>query len=502
MVQGYYSLDEAAKVLGMAVDELNQMARERKIRAFADSGSWKFRQQDIEELRRTRQFGSDPEIRLADTPFSGGSADILDDDEDHVLSSDQPPRIASSDSAATIIGMKGTPRDSESDVRLELASDASGSDSDIRLVPDSSSGSLPEIDDDMLPIGEDVIRAPSDSDIRMTFEDSAMAPKKTVREAMDRTEEIELGDASEVPILPTSGKSKSDSREKASASSKGEDNFNLDDDLDGGFRLEGEEDLGVFDDSKFEVPVAKGKKDDSGSENDLSLGSDDIRLEDDSDFVLDDVSPKLSGSDSGINLSKPNDSGISLEPDDDASDSEFEVSLDTEDSDLFGSEDLPAFKDDSSPKLGGGKGKPAAKGKAKDDDEDSTEDTGPSDSDFELSIDDEFEVEEESGSEVIALDDEEDEEDEEEEDIDFEDEEDAPRPAARQPKQVVVAAVSAPWPNWLAPVLAVNTLVLALVGIMMYEVMRNAWSHQSPYSMSATVINQVNELAKMIGIGS
>ena len=41
MVQGYYTIEEAAEILGMAADKLNQMAQRREIRAFADRGTWR-----------------------------------------------------------------------------------------------------------------------------------------------------------------------------------------------------------------------------------------------------------------------------------------------------------------------------------------------------------------------------------------------------------------------------------------------------------------------------
>jgi len=48
MVQGYYTLDEAARILGMDPEKLGHMAQRREIRAFADRGTWRFRTQDVE----------------------------------------------------------------------------------------------------------------------------------------------------------------------------------------------------------------------------------------------------------------------------------------------------------------------------------------------------------------------------------------------------------------------------------------------------------------------
>jgi excisionase family DNA binding protein len=57
MVQGFYTLEEAANILGIEPDQLNRMAQKREIRAFADRGTWRFRTQDIDELALQKQGG-------------------------------------------------------------------------------------------------------------------------------------------------------------------------------------------------------------------------------------------------------------------------------------------------------------------------------------------------------------------------------------------------------------------------------------------------------------
>src|SRR6516165_7553113 len=66
MVQGYYTLDEAARILGMDAERLNQMAQKREIRAFADRGTWRFRTQDVEEMARRLGLGSSPDLQLGE----------------------------------------------------------------------------------------------------------------------------------------------------------------------------------------------------------------------------------------------------------------------------------------------------------------------------------------------------------------------------------------------------------------------------------------------------
>ncbi len=61
-MQEYLNLEEAARVLGITREELNQKAQRREIRAFADRGTWKFRKQDVEEHARQAGIGSGAEI--------------------------------------------------------------------------------------------------------------------------------------------------------------------------------------------------------------------------------------------------------------------------------------------------------------------------------------------------------------------------------------------------------------------------------------------------------
>jgi len=62
----FYTLEEAARVLGMSAEELKVKAQSREVRAFLDGGSWRFRVVDVDELARRRGLGSDAELRLSD----------------------------------------------------------------------------------------------------------------------------------------------------------------------------------------------------------------------------------------------------------------------------------------------------------------------------------------------------------------------------------------------------------------------------------------------------
>ena len=163
----FYTLEEAARVLGMNPEDLKVKAQQREVRAFMDSGSWRFRVADIDELARRRGLGSDPDLSLSDfeqdsvtgsdfdlsefqlgvtkdgsgiakspttspSPLSGsgtGQQDILADDMK------VPPDPLTS-SSSTIIGMEPSGKHpSDSDVRLvpEVGIGRAASDSDVRL---------------------------------------------------------------------------------------------------------------------------------------------------------------------------------------------------------------------------------------------------------------------------------------------------------------------------------------------------------------------------------
>lgn len=90
MAQDFYSLEDAAKKLGLTTQELNAMAQHREIRAFADRGTWRFKASDIDELSTRRGFVSNPNFRLSDPElkpdFHGAPSDIFADDRAEIVS--------------------------------------------------------------------------------------------------------------------------------------------------------------------------------------------------------------------------------------------------------------------------------------------------------------------------------------------------------------------------------------------------------------------------------
>ena len=174
----FYTLEEAARVLGISADELKLKAQHREVRAFLDGGSWRFRKHDVDELARSRGMGSDPDLSLSDMDLDvpmgsdsgSGSGDIdlaefqlgvakpgsgsgsgenkLTDDD--ILLDDMKLPPGESSSSSTIIGMKPAgKRPSDSDVRLvpDKPAGKGASDSDVRLAPAKGRGKFPSDSD-------------------------------------------------------------------------------------------------------------------------------------------------------------------------------------------------------------------------------------------------------------------------------------------------------------------------------------------------------------------
>ena len=150
----FYTLEEAARVLGMGPDELVSKAQSREVRGFLDGGTWRFRGPDIDDLARRRGMGSDPELSLSDLDLieqAGGSGSGSGSDyglptgaakgdgarsgEVDVLLDDMSlPPATMSNSSSTIIGMNPTgKRPGDSDVRIVPDLGRGASDSDVKV---------------------------------------------------------------------------------------------------------------------------------------------------------------------------------------------------------------------------------------------------------------------------------------------------------------------------------------------------------------------------------
>ena len=394
MVQGYYTLEEAAKILGTSTENLSHMAQKREVRAFADRGTWRFRTQDIEELARRKGIGSNPDLQLgeaaqqppskkSDTPVRqaggsdpgvfnfglGGESDQVEIGQEIISDTPSGSRKVKGGSSSRLVGPKSGPKSAPKS-GPKSPPPKPGSDSDVRLVAD----------------GSDVtFQVAPDSDVRVT--EAPGSPKSSVRKKAPPKEDsgvrlvpMDSESDSDVKIVPDSkdqidaigggaAKSGTDSDIRLESHSVGtrgpEDSFLTEEiDLDAELRAaeeaakakkaaRKEKDPGSsthpFELSESDIDSKKGisapatGSPESSSEFDLSIDSGssieidsgDLTPKAEEEVALGEAPTKgvTGASDSGINLQKPADSGISLEQGGDSSDEiEFELSLDAESS--------------------------------------------------------------------------------------------------------------------------------------------------------------------------
>jgi hypothetical protein len=391
MVQGYYTLQEAADVLGMSIDELKGLAQKNQIRSFQDRGTLRFRIQDIQELQRQRIGNSDPEMVLGDAvspkpipapksgavktprPQSGAKSppvfDFQLDDSVEVGQEALAPG-SSARKGPKSPGAKPSPRTpkkgSDSDVKLiadgsdsfsiQLGEDIKPStgDSDVRLgeltvkkpggssarkpasgqrprssPPDSGVRLVPMSDDSDIQLDARET-ANTDSDIRLD-DKGPLSPPRTAGDSLGNTEEINLDE--EIKRLEAAAK-KPDAKIKTDLAKPGALALDLSE-TDSGEQQKKDGS------SDFEIAAAAPKGQKGGPKSGAKKGADlDLALGDsDEDFSLQLESDALDlGADpaatrapkSGINLGRPSDRGVSLEAqeDDSGESTEFELSLD------------------------------------------------------------------------------------------------------------------------------------------------------------------------------
>ncbi len=294
----FYTLEEAARVLGMSPEELKSKAQHREIRAFLDGGSWRFRVVDIDELARRRGLGSDAELRLSDleVPAAGENLDDLDLSEFQLgaakpdlgnqtmdlsartsPSGERPEADSSAEHDILFDDLSVPPSPVTGSSSVIIGMQSSGklpSDSDVRLVPDNVKGASDS--DVRLASPDPDLKQPSDSDVTLIKDDTSdhhfLTPASGSGDTAVRSSPM-VGSSAEVPAAES----------------------------DSDFELNPSSDL---------VDVLQP---DSGSDFELSALDTSDEFEStplrpsDSDVTAAD--PNLSG----INLSRPSDSGINLQ---------------------------------------------------------------------------------------------------------------------------------------------------------------------------------------------
>lgn len=161
MSKKYLSLEEAAQQLGLTVEALNEYREKGDIRGFADRATWKFKVEDVENLGRSLQSDSAPEVPLLDNDDSiFDSLDDNDGDDATIVRPTDDDLLSASDSDVRLVA-KQVDETIESDFDIPLLSD---SDSDVRLVDEG--GLLADSDSEVKLVGAD-----SDSEVRLLSDD-------------------------------------------------------------------------------------------------------------------------------------------------------------------------------------------------------------------------------------------------------------------------------------------------------------------------------------------
>lgn len=299
-MSNFVSLEEAAKKLGVGVDELVDMRSRGEIFGYRDGGSWKFKPEEIERVA-AEMLGAD----ALDEDPAGSS--ILVSDSDLGSGSKHGSTIGSD-----IVSEDGT---SDGDSDVELVADP-GAGSDVRLVASQSA----DDGDDLQLAGGD------DDDLKLAGADDDDDELK-LADSDDDDDELSLAaeDGSDLMGSDVSGSQVSSDLELAGS------------DVGGGSSTAGS-DIPLGSDLNLADERASSDLITGDSSPGDALGSD-LELADDGDLVLGGGSDLALGTDSGINLMQPGDSGISLEdePLDLAASGISGLDLATEGSDVEGS---------------------------------------------------------------------------------------------------------------------------------------------------------------------
>jgi hypothetical protein len=271
--------EEAAKMLGVSVEEINKMRDRKQLFPYRDGDAWKFKADDIERMKEELASG-------AGDSWAKGSefGPLVTPEPDSILLTEKELGPSTDSTSSTIIG-KGSPHGPATEGDIKLATPpADTAQSDVTLTPDASG------------TGSDVKLVLSGSEIRKRSD--APQPDSQKGSALD-----------DLKLEPTgSGISGSDalaalapgSSPSAKAGGSGSGSFKLADDE---IRLA--ESAGTGSSSKKRASDSK-KAGESDFSRSLDLDDDVLSAKPDSDITR-------GAADSGLHLTDPKDSGLSLE---------------------------------------------------------------------------------------------------------------------------------------------------------------------------------------------
>lgn len=455
MAGKYIELEQAAKMLGVSSDELNNMRLSGEIHGVRDGSSWKFKSDELDRIADERGISPGGDAAAegdsaldVGSAISGSSSDLhLDlEQEDN---DDSPTAIGTAADAGARIGGEA------SDLQLGGAKGSAGGAPKNVVKAPAKPASASDLGFDL----------DSESDIRLVTDDSGS--------------EVNLvAGGSDVVLSGTDVKLESGGVGTGDLDFEGSD-LNLDSDI----SLEG---------GAKPAPAKAGAAKPSASkatDSDVTVGeSEEIALDEDDELVLDGGSDAGRGAgDTGIGLASPSDSGLNLEeePLDLAGSSVSSLEL-PEDEDLLDLEDLEA--------------EPAAA-------------PVQADEDFQLAPSAALqEDEEDSGSQVIALEDSSafgmpvegglegaetalGEEAQADEITGALEEKDAV--PVTLPTVQLAAAQDLPYSIWNVLSLLAIVVVLAVTGMLMTDLVRNMWTWDETFTASTPIMDV---MVRMFGL--
>lgn len=525
MSQKYLSLEETAALLRMPTDEVIRLREKGGLRGFADRGTWKFREDDVQQVLRSRQPDSDPDVPILVPDSAIGADDDVGEQPTVIRKPDLPK---TSDSEVTLLGgsdVEIDALDSDSDVKLAgesglaLTEKNKSSVSDIKIaLPDSSlhldapeqkpkKPAVPQLP----PI--DLSKFDSDSDVALVGESKPQSDSD-VALVGGKTDQItigpldpSLGSDSDVRLVSDPRPSGSDSDVKLVEPQKNQGSGS-----DSDVALLSEDDQSIaLDFTPDEGEGASVLSDESGirltgeSSGLLFKSSSGVKLrqDDDESITLDiagdsGISLDVS-SDSGISLESVADSGISLEGEGFGGTIPMMDAL-KEDQDETAFE-IPSLKDDSEFELstGGSDDETAVfdleEAEAGLDDGEFNVDEGASD-DSELSEIADFEEDDlDVADDILGEDDELDDMDVFDADEDAFDEGVSPA-GKRFAAPVGAAAPEQEWGGGIFAFLLVSTALLVVVGMVMFDLVHNIWAWNEPTQISRTLLDSLGGLYK------
>ena len=311
MAKRYLSIDEAAEKLGITKDELSRLRQKGDIRGFGDRGTFKFKEDDVDELARRLQ------------PSSASDVPMIDGHDDGSVLDDEPVADGSGlDGAPSFIRrLSGAePANDQGPMDGSIFDDFGGggaSDSDVRLVMDDRLGATHDSGPDVLlqlQESDSDVRLSKDSDsnvkINLSDSDSDVRLSSDVPAASGSAIKLGMGDSdSDVRLDDDSGARlaapDSDSDVQLASESGNSGKLVPKPDSDSDVMLVSEEP-----DSDSDVHLAS----DEGSGIDFGQSDSDVRLVADSDSdvrLLDDA--RVAGPKS--KLKKDSDSDVAVLPD-------------------------------------------------------------------------------------------------------------------------------------------------------------------------------------------